>query len=88
MSKLIINKHQIRYIPEYNLYLQRVGVDNASVRCTCKRICSIYQICRDSYCRNKTRDPHYGNHGCADNGEQDAYKIICYRIYLEPIEWK
>ena len=32
--------------------------------------------------------PHYGNHGCADNGEQDAYKIICYRIYLEPIEWK
>lgn len=37
---------------------------------------------------NKTRDPHYGNHGCADNGEQDAYKIICYRIYLEPIEWK
>lgn len=57
MSKLIINKHQICYIPEYN-------------------------------CRNKTRDPHYGNHGCADNGEQDAYKIICYRIYLEPIEWK
>lgn len=42
----------------------------------------------DGYCRNKTRDPHYGNHGCADNGEQDAYKIICYRIYLEPIEWK
>lgn len=88
MSKLIINKHQIRYIPEYNLYLQRVGVDNASVRFTCKRICSIYQICRDGYCRNKTRDPHYGNHGCADNGEQDAYKIICYRIYLEPIKWK
>lgn len=47
-----------------------------------------YQICRDGYCRNKTIDPHYGNHGCADNGEQDAYKIICYRIYLEPIEWK
>lgn len=68
MSKLIINKHQICYIPEYNLYLQRVGVDNTSVRHTCKRICSIYQICRDGYCRNKTRDPHYGNHGCADNG--------------------
>lgn len=78
MSKLIINKHQICYIPEYNLYLQRVGVDNTSVR----------HICRDGYCRNKTIDPHYGNHGCADNGEQDAYKIICYRIYLEPIEWK
>ena len=73
MSKLIINKHQICYIPEYNLYLQRVGVDNTSVRHTCERICSIYQICR---------------YGCADNGEQDAYKIICYRIYLEPIEWK
>lgn len=76
MSKLIINKHQICYIPEYNLYLQRVGVDNTSVRHTCERICSIYQICRD------------GNHGCANNGEQDACKIICYRIYLEPIEWK
>lgn len=25
MSKLIINKHQIRYIPEYNLYLQDVS---------------------------------------------------------------
>lgn len=61
MSKLIINKHQICYIPECNLYLQRVGVDNTSVRHTCERI---------------------------DNGEQDAYKIICYRIYLEPIEWK
>lgn len=36
----------------------------------------------------KLETPHYGNHGCADNGEQDAYKIICYRIYLEPIEWK
>lgn len=35
MSKLIINKHQLRYIPEYDLYLQRVGVDNASVRYTC-----------------------------------------------------
>lgn len=35
MSKLIINKHQIRYIPEYNLYLQRVGVNNISVRHTC-----------------------------------------------------
>lgn len=46
MSKLIINKHQICYIPEYNLYLQRVGVDNTSVRHTCERICSIYQICR------------------------------------------
>lgn len=88
MSKLIINKHQICYIPEYNLYLQRVGVDNTSVRHTCERICSIYQICRYGYCRNKTIDPYYGNHGCADNGEQDAYKIICYRIYLEPIEWK
>lgn len=54
MSKLIINKHQICYIPEYNLYLQRVGVDNTSVRHTCERICSIYQICRDGYCRNKT----------------------------------
>ena len=88
MSKLIINKHQICYIPEYNLYLQRVGVDNTSVRHTCERICSIYQICRYGYCRNKTIDRHYGNHGWADNGEQDAYKIICYRIYLEPIEWK
>lgn len=88
MSKLIINKHQICYIPEYNLYLQRVGVDNTSVPHTCERICSIRQICRDGYCRNKTIDPHHGNHGCADNGEQDAYKIICYRIYLEPIEWK
>lgn len=68
MSKLIINKHQICYIPEYNLYLQRVGVDNTSVRHTYERICSIYQICRDGYCRNKTRDLHYGNHGCADNG--------------------
>ena len=48
MSKLIINKHQICYIPEYNLYLQRVGVDNTSVRHTCERICSIYQICRES----------------------------------------
>jgi hypothetical protein len=38
MSKLIINKHQICYIPEYNLYLQRVGVDNTSVRHTCERI--------------------------------------------------
>ena len=56
MSKLIINKHQICYIPEYNLYLQRVGVDNTSVRHTCERICSIYQICRDGYCRNKTID--------------------------------
>lgn len=88
MSKLIINKHQLRYIPEYDLYLQRVGVDNASVRCTCGHICSIYNICSSGYCRNKTIDPHYANHGCADNGEQDAYKIICYRIYLEPIKWK
>ena len=31
MSKLIINKHQLRYIPEYDLYLQRVGVDNATL---------------------------------------------------------
>lgn len=54
MSKLIINKHQICYIPEYNLYLQRVGVDNTSVRHTCERICSIYQIYRYGYCRNKT----------------------------------
>lgn len=88
MSKLIINKHQIRYIPEYNLYLQRVGVDIASVRYTCKYMCSIYQICHSGYCRNKTIDPHYANHGCTDNGEQDAYKIIRYRIYLEPIKWK
>lgn len=88
MSKLIINKHQIRYIPEYNLYLQRVGVNIASVRYTCKYMCSIYQICHSGYYRNKTIDPYYGHHGCADNGEQDAYKIICYRIYLEPIEWK
>lgn len=88
MSKLIINKHQIRYIPEYNLYLQRVGVDIASVRYTCKYMCSIYQICHSGYCRNKTIDPHYANHGCADNGEQDAYKIIRYRIHLEPIKWK
>ena len=51
-------------------------------------MCSIYQICHSGYCRNKTIDPHYANHGCVDNGEQDAYKIICYRIYLEPIEWK
>lgn len=84
MSKLIINKHQLRYIPEYDLYLQRVEVDNASVRCTCEHICSIYNICSSGYCRNKTRDPHYGNHGCADNGEQDAYKIICYRKFIMP----
>lgn len=38
MSKLIINKYQICYIPEYNLYLQRIGVDNTSVRHTCERI--------------------------------------------------
>lgn len=75
MSKLIINKHQLRYIPEYDLYLQRVGVDNASVRYTCEHICSIYNICSSGYCRNKTRDPHYGNHGCADNGEQIVFLI-------------
>lgn len=45
MSKLIINKHQICYIPEYNLYLQRVGVDNTSVRHTCERLNQSDRFC-------------------------------------------
>lgn len=55
MSKLIINKHQICYIPEYNLYLQRVGVDNTSVRHTCERIHIVFLI-QDNYSGKDIKD--------------------------------